>query len=72
MTAAGIPVGRDGFSPHSLRRTFATRWREKGGSPDGLVAAGGWARLESVAPYTRAASARLTAEEAARLGLGNI
>lgn len=73
MLAAGIPVSEaTGFTPHSLRRTWAVRWKHAGGSEAGLMAIGGWRRLESVAPYVRAASARLAAEEAARLNLGDL
>ena len=33
---------------------------------------GGWRRLETLAPYIRAANERIAADEAARLDLGNL
>lgn len=66
---AGLPSW---VTPHTLRRTFATRWRDAGGSETGLMAAAGWARMEMVQRYTRASKQRQAIDEAKRLGLGDV
>ncbi|WP_433478122.1 tyrosine-type recombinase/integrase [Spirillospora sp. CA-142024] len=67
--AAGLP---DGFSPHWLRHTGAGRWLAAGGSEQGLMAVAGWSSREMIDRYTRATSERRAAEEARRLGLGDL
>jgi integrase/recombinase XerD len=65
---AGIPD----FHPHVLRHTAAGRWLAKGGSEGGLMAMAGWTRREMIDRYTRATSERRAADEARRLGLGDL
>ncbi|MDI3386362.1 tyrosine-type recombinase/integrase [Streptomyces sp. B-S-A8] len=69
-TRAAI-AGIDGFHPHILRHTAATRWLAAGGSEGGLMAVAGWTRRDMLDRYTRASSERRAAEEARRLDLGN-
>ncbi|WP_329053911.1 tyrosine-type recombinase/integrase [Streptomyces violaceus] len=66
--AAGI----DGFRPHRMRHTAATRWLAAGGSEGGLMAMAGWTRRDMLDRYTRASSERRAAEEARRLNLGGL
>lgn len=66
--AAGIT----GFHPHKLRHTAAHRWLAKGGSESGLMAVAGWTRPDMLMRYTRAQASARAAEEAKRLGLGEL
>lgn len=66
---AGLP---EWVTPHTFRRTFASRWLDAEGSESGLMAAAGWARLEMVQRYTRASKQRRALDEARRLGLGDL
>jgi site-specific recombinase XerD len=68
---AGL-AGLTGFHPHRLRHTAAARWLDAGGSEGGLMAMAGWSRRDMIDRYTRATSERRAAEEARRLGLGEI
>ena len=52
---------------HALRRAFAVRWLERGGSEVGLMRVAGWSSLEMVKKYTAASADRLAAEEFRRL-----
>lgn len=65
--AAGI----EGFHPHLLRHTAASRWLEVGGSEGGLMAMAGWSRRDMLDRYTRSTSERRAMDEAKRLGLGD-
>lgn len=65
---AGIPD----FHPHVLRHTAAGRWLAAGGSEGGLMAVAGWTRREMIDRYTRSTSERRAADEARRLGLGDL
>lgn len=65
---AGIPD----FHPHRLRHTGATRWLEKGGTQDGLMAVAGWSTPQMLHRYVKATQARRAAAEARRLNLGDL
>lgn len=65
-------AGIEGFHPHKLRHTAATRWLAAGGSEGGLMAVAGWARRDMIDRYTRATASERAAEESRRLGLGDI
>jgi integrase/recombinase XerD len=60
------------FHPHLLRHTGASRWLDAGGSEGGLMAVAGWTRRDMLDRYVRSTSERRAAEEARRLGLGDI
>ena len=62
----------EGFHPHKLRHTAAHRWLAAGGSEGGLMAVAGWTRPDMLQRYTKARAAERAAEEARKLGLGDI
>ena len=66
--AAGI----EGFHCHLLRHTFATRWKARRGSDDGLMAVAGWSSRGMIDRYAGAAAAERAADEARALGLGDL
>jgi integrase len=72
ISRRGALIGMDHLHPHQLRNTSAVRWRKKGGSPTGLMAQAGWASVDMLRRYIRAAESELAAEEADRLHLGDI
>lgn len=63
-------AGIDGFHPHRLRHTAATRWLAAGGSEGGLMARAGWSRRDMMDRYVQSTAAERASEEATRLGLG--
>jgi integrase/recombinase XerD len=65
-------AGIDGFHPHRLRHTAATRWLAAGGSEGGLMAVAGWQSREMLDRYTRATASERAAAEARRLNLGDL
>lgn len=65
---AGIPD----FHPHVTRHTAAQRWLSAEGSEGGLMAVAGWTRRDMIDRYTRATASERAAEEARRLGLGDL
>jgi integrase/recombinase XerD len=65
-------AGIDGFHPHVLRHTAASRWLAAGGSEGGLMAVAGWSRRDMIDRYTKHTSEARAAEEARRLGLGDL
>ena len=65
---AGLP---EGFSPHKLRHTAASRWLDAGGSEGGLMAMAGWTRRDMLDRYVKATSERRAGDEARRLNLGD-
>lgn len=65
-------AGLEGFHPHLLRHTGASRWLDAGGSEGGLMAVAGWTRRDMLDRYVKSTSERRAAEEARRLGLGDI
>jgi integrase/recombinase XerD len=65
-------AGIKGFHPHVLRHTAASRWLAAGGSEGGLMAVAGWSQRAMVDRYVAATRAELAADEARRLGLGDL
>lgn len=65
-------AGVSGFHPHVLRHTGASRWLAAGGSEGGLMAVAGWQRRDMIDRYTAATAADRAADEARRLGLGEL
>ena len=65
-------AGVGGFHPHLLRHTAASRWLAKGGSEGGLMAVAGWKSRDMLDRYTRSTAEDRAAEEARRLGLGDL
>jgi site-specific recombinase XerD len=65
-------AGIERFHPHVLRHTAATRWLAAGGSEGGLMAVAGWRRREMVDRYVASTAAARAADEARRLGLGDL
>ena len=72
MRTRAARAGIEPFHPHQLRDTWASRWLEAGGSKGGAMAVGGWSRREMLDRYLTSTSQRRAAEEARRLGLGDI
>jgi integrase/recombinase XerD len=65
-------AGIEGFHPHLLRHTAASRWLRAGGSEGGLMAVAGWSSRDMLARYTSAQASSRAADEAARLNLGDL
>jgi site-specific recombinase XerD len=65
-------AGIKAFHPHQLRHTAATRWLSAGGSESGAMQVMGWSRVDLLRRYTQANRERLAADEARRLGLGDL
>jgi integrase/recombinase XerD len=65
-------AGIENFHPHLLRHTAATRWLSAGGSEGGLMAMAGWAKRDMLDRYTRATASERAADEARKLGLGDM
>jgi site-specific recombinase XerD len=65
-------AGIKGFHIHLLRHTWASRWRAKGGTSEGLMALAGWSSREMIDRYTASVASDLAAEEAKRLNLGDL
>ena len=65
-------AGIDGFHPHKLRHTAATRWLARGGSEGGLMAVAGWSARTMLDRYTAATAADRAADEARKLNLGEL
>ena len=66
--AAGIK----GMHPHRLRHTFAQNWLAAGGSEGGAMKVAGWSDRRQMDRYSEAFAADRAAEEARRLGLGDL
>lgn len=60
------------FHIHKLRHTLADRWLSADGSEAGLMAVAGWTRPDMLLRYTKANKEKRAAEEARRLGLGDL
>lgn len=60
------------FHPHMTRHTAAQRWRQAGGSEEGLMAIGGWKDRATMARYTRATTVQRAVDEARGLNLGDL
>lgn len=65
-------AGITGFHPHRLRHTAAHRWLAAGGSESGLMAVAGWERPDMLLRYTKAQASVRAADEARKLGLGDL
>jgi site-specific recombinase XerD len=65
-------AGITGFHPHVLRHTAASRWLAAGGSEGGLMAVAGWSRRDMIDRYVKHTSETRAADEARRLGLGDL
>lgn len=65
-------AGIKGFHPHVLRHTAAHRWLAAGGSEGGLLAVAGWASRAMLERYAASTRAERAADEARRLGLGEL
>jgi site-specific recombinase XerD len=65
-------AGISRFHPHLLRHTAATRWLAAGGSEGGLMAQAGWKKREMLDRYVAATASERAADEARRLGLGDL
>jgi integrase/recombinase XerD len=65
-------AGIDGFHPHLLRHTYATRWLQSGGSEGGLMQVAGWKQRQMLDRYVAATAAERAADEAKRLRLGDL
>jgi site-specific recombinase XerD len=66
--AAGI----EGFHPHRLRHTAASRWLRAGGSEGGLMAVAGWRSRAMLDRYVADTAGERAAEESRGLGLGDM
>lgn len=65
-TLAGI----EGFHPHQLRHSFASRWLTAGGSEGGLKSMAGWARRDQIDRYTADTAQKRAHDESRRLNIG--
>lgn len=65
-------AGIDRFHPHLFRHTAASRWLTAGGSEGGLMAQAGWTQRAMLDRYSRATASARAAEEAKKLGLGDL
>jgi len=60
-------LSKSTMTPHALRRGFAVRWLQSGGSETGLMRIAGWRSVTMIARYTRASADLLAADEMRRL-----
>jgi site-specific recombinase XerD len=65
-------AGLNGFHPHLLRHTAASRWLAAGGSEGGLMAVAGWRSREMLDRYVAATASERAAAEARSLNLGEL
>jgi site-specific recombinase XerD len=72
LKARAKAAGIDGFYPHLLRHTAATRWLRAGGSEGGLMSVAGWSTRSMLDRYTMSSAAERAATEARNLGLGEL
>jgi site-specific recombinase XerD len=72
LQARAEAAGIQGWHPHKMRHTAATRWLRAGGSEGGLMAVAGWSSRAMVDRYTGASASERAADEARRLGLGDL
>jgi integrase/recombinase XerD len=72
LAARAAAAGISGFHPHVLRHTAAHRWLAAGGTEGGLMAVAGWSRRDMLDRYAAATAADRAADEARRLGLGDL
>jgi integrase/recombinase XerD len=72
LKARAKTAGIDGFHPHLLRHTAATRWLRAGGSEGGLMSVAGWSTRSMLDRYTSSSAAERAAAEARGLRLGDM
>lgn len=72
LAARAETAGIEGFHPHLLRHTAATRWLRAGGSEQGLMAVAGWSTRAMLDRYTSASASERAASEARGLNLGDL
>jgi site-specific recombinase XerD len=72
LKARARAAGIEGFHPHLMRHTFATRWKAAQGTDDGLMAVAGWSSRTMIDRYAGAAAAQRAADESRSLGLGDL
>ncbi|WP_244269107.1 tyrosine-type recombinase/integrase [Mycobacterium parascrofulaceum] len=65
-------AGIEGFHPHLMRHTAASRWLAADGSEGGLMAVAGWSTRDMIDRYTRGTAADRAAAEARNLNLGEL
>jgi integrase/recombinase XerD len=68
----GELAGIKHLHPHMLRHTAAHRWLQAGGTEGGLLAIGGWSNRSMLDRYGSAVASERAADEARRLGLGDL
>ena len=72
LESRAAAAGIKGFHPHRLRHTAAHRWLAAGGSESGLMAVAGWEKPDMLLRYTKAQASARAADEARKLGLGDL
>jgi integrase/recombinase XerD len=72
LTSRAEVAGIEGFHPHRLRATGATRWLINGGSEGGARSAGGWKDGRMLQRYTEYTSQVRAAAEGRNLNLGDL
>ena len=72
LKARASSAGIEGFHPHLLRHTAATRWLRAGGSEGGLMSVAGWKTRGMLDRYTMSSAAERAATEARGLNLGDL
>jgi site-specific recombinase XerD len=72
LNTRAATAGIQGFHPHILRHSFATRWKQARGSDDGLMAVAGWSSRKMIDRYAGAAAASRAVDEARLLSLGDL
>lgn len=72
LRARAEAAGLKDFHAHVLRHTAAHRWLAAGGSEGGLMAVAGWSRRDMLDRYAAATASERAADEARRLGLGDL
>ena len=72
LKARANAAGIEGFHPHLMRHTAATRWLRAGGSEGGLMSVAGWSTRSMLDRYTSSSAAERAAAEARNLGLGEL
>ncbi|MDA2893067.1 tyrosine-type recombinase/integrase [Mycolicibacterium sp. BiH015] len=65
-------AGIEKFHLHLLRHTAAHRWLRAGGSEQGLMAVAGWSNRSMLDRYTSSSASERAADEARKLGLGDL